>query len=136
MCWQPVGSNQPPHTSFFLGELEDITNCPPAQTLEGRTEVANGGTITTTDNQLLISGYEDKTVAVAEGASPYVLTVNAPAWVQGTGSQQATASTPKQPQRKIITYTTTLTGGAFSGTTRLIKQGEGVLLHGLCSFAA
>ncbi len=128
MCWQPVGYNQPPHTSFFLGELEDITNCPPAQTLEGRTEVANGGTITTTDNQLLISGYEDKTVAVAEGASPYVLTVNAPAWVQGTGSQQATASTPKQPQRKIITYTTTLTGGAFSGTTRLIKQGEGVLV--------
>ena len=128
MTWQSVGYNQPPHTSFFLGELEEITNCPPAVTIEGRTEVANGGTINTTDNHLLVSGYENKTIAVAEGASPYILTVNAPAWVQGSGSQQATGSTPKQPELVITTYTTTLTGGAFSGTTRLVKQGEGILV--------
>lgn len=128
MTWQSVGYNQPPHTSFFLGELEGITNCPPAVTIEGRTEVANGGTINTTDNHLLVSGYENKTIAVAEGASPYILTVNAPAWVQGSGSQQATGSTPKQPELVITAYTTTLTGGAFSGTTRLVKQGEGILV--------
>lgn len=128
MTWQSVGYNQPPHTSFFLGELENITNCPPAVTLEGRTEVANGGTITTTDNHLLVSGYENKTIAVANGASPYILTVNAPAWVKGGGSQQATSSTPKQPERTVVNYTTTLTGGAFSGSTRLVKQGEGILV--------
>ena len=29
MTWQSVGYNQPPHTSFFLGEMEGITNCQP-----------------------------------------------------------------------------------------------------------
>ena len=128
MCWQSVGYNMPPHPSFFLGELENITVAPPPLMLRGRTEVQNGATIASTDDHLLVSGYEDKTISVTDGASPYILTVNAPAWVQGGGSQQATASTPKQPQRTVITYTTTLTGGAFSGATRLVKQGEGVLV--------
>lgn len=126
MTWQPVGYNQPPHTSFFVGELEGITKEPPAITLEGRTEVTS--TIQTTNDHLLVSGYEDKTISVAEGASPYILTVNAPAWVKGSGAQQAVASTPKQPEQIIENYTTTLTGGAFSGATRLIKQGEGTLV--------
>ena len=128
MTWQSIGYNQPPHPSFFLGELEGITNCPPAITLEGRTEVQNGGTIQTTDAQLLVSGYENKTISVQNDASPYLLIVNAPAWVKGSGARQAVSSTPKQPQRTIETYTTTLTGGAFSGATRLVKQGEGVLV--------
>lgn len=126
MAWQCVGYNQPPHPSFFLGNLENITIAPPPLMLDGRTEVT--GSIGTTDSHLLISGYEDKTIAVQDGASPYILTVNAPAWVQGTGSQQATSSTPKSPERNVITYTTTLTGGAFAGSMRLVKQGEGVLV--------
>ena len=126
MTWQSVGYNQPPHPSFFLGELEGITKEPPALTLEGRTEV--NGTIQTTDDHLLVSGYENKTIAVADGASPYILTVNTPAWVKGSGAQQAVASTPKQPARTVETYTTTLTGGAFSGATRIVKQGEGTLV--------
>ena len=126
MTWQSVGYNQPPHPSFFLGELEGITKEPPALTLEGRTEVS--GSISTTDDHLLISGYENKTIAVTDGASPYILTVNTPAWVKGSGAMQATASTPKQPAREVVTYTTTLTGGAFSGATRLVKQGEGTLV--------
>ena len=128
MTWQSIGYNQPPHTSFFVGELEGITNCPPAITLEGRTEVANGGTIQTTDEHLLVSGYEDKTISVSDGAAPYVLTVNAPAWVKGSGAQQAVTTTPKQPARTVETYTTTLTGGAFGGATRIVKQGEGRLV--------
>ena len=125
MTWQSVGYNQPPHPSFFLGELEGITKEPPAITLEGRTEVE--GTIGSGDH-LLVSGYEDKTISVQDGASPWILTVNTPAWIQGTGSRQATASTPLRPERNTITYTTTLTGGAFGGATHLVKQGEGVLV--------
>ena len=128
MTWQCVGYNQPPHPSFFLGEMEGITKEPPANTLEGRTEVLNGATIGTTDAHLLISGYENKTVSVADGAQPYILTVNAPAWVKGSGSRQATSSTPKLPTQTVETFTTTLTGGAFGGSTRVIKQGEGVLV--------
>lgn len=128
IAWQCVGYNQPPHVSFFLGELEDITIAPPPLMLEGRTEVADGATISTTTDHLLVSGYENKTISVADGASPWVLTVNAPAWVKGSGSQQAVASTPKAPARTVETFTTTLTGGAFSGETRIVKQGEGVLV--------
>ena len=128
MAWQCVGYNQPPHPSFFLGELEGITQAPPPLLLRGRTEVQNGATIQTTTDHLLISGYEDKTISVAADASPYILTVNAPAWVKGSGAQQAVASTPKAPARTVINYTTTLTGGAFSGATRLVKQGEGTLV--------
>jgi len=128
MCWQNVGYNQPPHVSFFLGELEDITIAPPPLVLRGRTELQNGATIQTTDAHLLVSGYEDQTFTVEEGAAPRVLTVNAPAWVKGSGSQQATSGTLKSPARTIINYTTTLTGGAFGGNTRLVKQGEGTLV--------
>lgn len=125
MTWQCVGYNQPPHPSFFLGEMEGITNEPPAITLEGRTEVT--GSISGGD-QLLISGYENKTVSVQDGAAPNVLYVNAPALVAGSGSQQATSSTPKLPAQTVTTYTTTLTGGAFGGAMRLVKQGEGILV--------
>ena len=128
MTWQCVGYNQPPHASFFLGELEGITQAPPPLLLRGRKTVANGSAIGTTQDHLLICGYEDQTFTVEEGASPYILTVNTPAWVKGTGAQQATAATPKQPARTIINYTTTLTGGAFTGSTRLVKQGEGTLI--------
>ena len=128
MVWQCVGYNQPPHLSYFLGELENITVAPPPLMLEGRTEVAAGATIETTSDHLLVSGYENKTIAVADGASPYILTVNAPAWVKGTGDQQATRSTPATPERVVERYTTTLTGGAFSGATRIVKQGEGTLV--------
>lgn len=125
MTWQSVGYNQPPHPSFFLGEMEGITNEPPAITLEGRTEVK--GSVSGGD-QLLISGYENKTVSVQDGAAPNVLYVNAPALVSGSGSQQATSSTPKLPAQTVTTYTTTLTGGAFGGAMRLVKQGEGILV--------
>ncbi len=128
MVWQCVGYNQPPHVSYFIGEAEGITQAPPPLILEGRTEVLSGATIATTSDHLLVSGYENKTISVQDGASPYLLTVNAPAWVQGTGSKQAVSGTPKQPKQNIEIYTTTLTGGAFSGATRLVKQGEGVLV--------
>ena len=135
MAWQCIGYNQPPHPSFFLGNVEGITVAPPPLLLRGRTEVADGGTIGTTADHLLISGYDDKTIAVIDGASPYILTVNTPAWVQGTGgtlqndgSVKALSNTPKQPRRNVVSYTTTLTGGGFTGGTRLVKQGEGTLV--------
>ncbi|MBP5340279.1 MAG: carbohydrate-binding protein [Prevotella sp.] len=128
IAWQCVGYNQPPHVSYFLGELEGITQAPPPLILRGRKELADGASIGTTSDHLLISGYSDQSFNVQDGASPYILTINTPAWVKGTGSKQATSSTPKQPNLNIVTYTTTLTGGAFSGNTRLVKQGEGTLI--------
>ena len=118
MCWQMCGYNQPPHVSYFLGQLEDITVAPPPLTLNGRTEVAEGATIKDGDH-LLISAQKDATFVVEEGASPSILTVNTPSWTQGTGNNT---------NIKTTHYTHTLTGGAFTGAMRLVKQGEGKLI--------
>lgn len=123
MVWQMCGYNQPPHVSYFLGELEGITQAPPALTMTNRTEIANGGSITTNDEVLITCETNNMEVSVADGASPYIYIDNAPSWVQGTNSTSTT-----NPDIKYEYYTHTLTGGAFSGTTRIIKQGDGTLV--------
>ena len=119
MVWQMMAYNQPPHLSYFLGEMEGITVAPPPLTNRDRTEVANGGTISTTTDHLLMAETDDMTVNVTNGAAPYMLTVNTPTWVQGHDNNNNITTT---------TYTHTLTGGAFTGSMRLVKQGDGVLV--------
>jgi autotransporter-associated beta strand protein len=125
MAWQCMGYNQPPHPSFFLGEAEGITVAPPPVTLAGRTVVPNGATLQTTTAHLLLADQGNMTVSVADGASPWIVTDNAPCIVQGSGADNETGKTP---QPTLTAYTHTLTGGAFSGKTRLVKQGEGTLV--------
>ena len=124
MVWQSVGYNQPPHKSYFLGELEGITVAPPPYTMTGRTEVKNGGTITTTDEHLLVCEFNDTKVSIAEGASPYIVTFNVPSSVEGTA---ASNSTVKKTAINTSYYTCEVSGGALTGPTRLIKQGDGIL---------
>ena len=124
MVWQMCGYNQPPHVSYFLGELEDITQAPPALTMTDRTEVANGGTISHDGETVITCETNNMTVSVADGATPYIYIDNAPSWVQGTGSTVTTGS----PVINYAYYTHTLTGGAFAGTMRLVKQGDGTLV--------
>lgn len=120
MVWQMMAYNQPPHLSYFLGELEGITVAPPTLTNEGRTEIENGGTISSgsSNDHLLICETNDMTVSVSDGAAPAVLVVNTPTWVQGHDNNNNITTT---------TYTHTLTGGAFTGAMRLVKQGNGIL---------
>ena len=121
MVWQMCGYNQPPHVSYFLGELEGITMAPPVLTMADRQEVADGGSIGSSldDQQVLLALTNDATVSVADGAKPYIFIDNAPSWVQGHDNNDN------------ITYeyfTHTLTGGAFTGDMRLVKQGDGTLV--------
>ncbi len=127
MVWQPVGYNQPPHVSYFLGELEGITMAPPPLTLTGRTEILGGSTIDASLNgkHVLLDDYADATVSVADGAAPYIFTDNAPQWVKGN-DQNGTSKWNFQID--YVPYTHTLTGGAFTGAMRLVKQGEGTLV--------
>ena len=139
MVWQMMAYNQPPHLSYFLGELEGITVAPPTLTNEGRTEIADEGTVGRTGDRehLLICETGDMTVSVEDGAAPSILTVNTPTWVQGT-DENGTSGTKVRgdgsvgatnlPEIRTTTYTHTLTGGAFAGTMRLVKQGDGVLV--------
>lgn len=121
MVWQMCGYNQPPHTSFFLGKAEGITNTPPPLTMDGRTEVAPGGTIDASTDGLhvLLAETADATYAVAPGAAPAILTDNAPSWVQGNNGNNRISRTY---------YTHTLTGSALTGSMRLVKQGDGTLV--------
>ena len=120
MVWQMCGYNQPPHVSYFLGELEGITQAPPPLTMTGRTEIANNGSIGSGENgqQVLMAATSDMTVSVADGAAPGILFDNAPSWVQGHNDNN-----------NITTeyFTHKLTGGAFTGSMRLVKQGDGTL---------
>ena len=126
MVWQMCGYNQPPHVSYFLGELEKITVAPPPLTMSGRSEVANGGTINSSlnNNHVIICETNNTTVSIENGASPYILTFNIPSWVQGSApSECATQNTNITYQ----TYKCDVTGGGLSGNARLVKQGDGIL---------
>lgn len=125
MVWQSVGYNQPPHKSYFVGELEGITIAPPPFTMEGRTEIANGGTISSAnaEQHVMVCETANTNITVAEGANPYIATFNVPSHVQGTNS-------PLLNGRAVINYeyfTCNVTGAAFTGDMRLVKQGDGIL---------
>ena len=124
MVWQMHAYNQPPHLSYFLGELEGITVPPPPLTTTGRTIIGNGATIGSNYNgqHLLHNEYANTSLNVTDGAEPYILTVNVPTWVQGTNSTSTT-----NPYIIRTTYTCNLNGGSLAGSMRLIKQGDGIL---------
>lgn len=120
MVWQMCGYNQPPHVSYFLGELEGITQAPPALTMTDRIEIANEGSITLSqdDQQLIMAELNNMTVSVAEGAKPYIFFDNAASHVIGHDNNNYI---------EHVYYKHTLTGGAFTGEMRLVKQGDGIL---------
>lgn len=125
MVWEPCGYNQPPHASFFVGELEGYTAAPPSLTMTGRTEVGNGGTISADGTDIIACETNDMTIAVKDGVAPTTFIDNAPSWVQGSAPSEATASSYTI---KYNYYTHTLTGGAFTGSMNLVKQGAGTLV--------
>ncbi len=123
IVWQSMGYNQPPHKSYFLGEMEGITVAPPPFTMTDRTEVANGGTITTTTDHLIVCETNDTKITITDGASPYMVTFNVPSHVTGNAASNSTAT----PAPTYEYYTCEVTGGALTGSTRLVKQGDGTL---------
>ena len=127
MVWQMCGYNQPPHASYFLGEMEGITIAPPPLTTTGRTIVSNGSTIGSDLNghHVLVSENADMNVSIASGVQPSVLTINVPTWVQGTAPSECTT---KETKINRTTYTCTVTGNGIGGSARLVKQGDGTLV--------
>ena len=125
MVWQPCGYNQAPHASYFLGELEGITIAPPPLTTTGREEVGTAVTTSLNGKHALLDTSADATVNIAEGASPAIFTDNVPSWVQGSAPSECTT---KETEITYTYYTHTLTGAAFTGSTRLVKQGDGTLV--------
>ena len=119
ICWQMCGYNQPPHTSFFLGEKEGITAPPPPMITNGRLVFKGGGVWDKTSanwlreeeiasfedgDQVLfdVSNGEDVTLSLSETVTPANLTVNS------SGD-----------------YTLNASAGKIAGNTALVKQGDG-----------
>ena len=126
MVWQMCGYNQPPHLSYFMGELEGITTPPPPLTMTGREEVGNNGSITSALNgkHVIVCKTDDTKVNIEDGAQPYILTFNVPTWVQGTAPSECGT---KNTAINTEVYTCHVTGGGLAGEARLIKQGDGIL---------
>ena len=101
--WQMTAYNQPPHVSYFLGKAEGITVPPPPVMSNGRTVVADAITVDHAGKHVLLTAAAGGEVNVAEGAAPYILTVNG------------------------LQNDWTLTGASFGGDMRLIKQGQAAL---------
>ena len=134
MVWQMCGYNQPPHLSYFLGELEGITIAPPPLTMTNRTEVSNNGTVGSSLNgqHVIICETGNSNISIEAGAQPGVLTFNVPTWVQGTAVSE---STNQNAKINYVTYSCTVTGGGISGSGRLVKQGDGTLTLPKTDFA-
>jgi autotransporter-associated beta strand protein len=126
MVWETIGYNQPPHPSYFLGDMEGITVAPPALVATDRQRVTNGGTINATlaDQQVLVYENQNSTISVEDGVRPWNVIFNTPSWTQGQNGSETSAKLAPVTNY----YTTTVTGGAFAGSMRLIKQGEGELI--------
>lgn len=121
MNWQMCGYNQPPHVSFALSSFEDITIPPAPNTMTGRTEIGNNGTLDASLNgkHVAICETGDMTVSAADGVSPAILTVNTPTWVEGHNNNDNITTK---------TFTHTISSGSFEGNMKLIKQGDGKLV--------
>ena len=119
MVWETIGYNQPPHTSYFLGEFEGITVAPPCLTTTGRELIPAGGTIGSDmdGKQVLVFQNSDNNVTIADGAQPWVAIFNVPGWVRGNNPSETSATVAPT----FIYYTCTVTGGGLAGTTRLVK---------------
>ncbi|MBQ3805587.1 MAG: hypothetical protein II844_07260 [Prevotella sp.] len=122
MVWQTEGYNQPPHPSFFVGELEGLTQAPPPSTWTNRTGIGNGGTISTSYNGKDVLVWPDGngseySVAIASGAKPSTIYLNSRTTIEGGD---------------LVNYTETkhtwdrirLTGYGLSGSTNVCKQGS------------
>ena len=122
MVWQTEGYNQPPHTSYFVGELEGLTQAPPPMTWTGRTGIGNNGSITTALNGRDVFIWPDGNgsqyyVNINSGAQPYTLYLNSRTTVEGGDRVNYTET--KHTWDRIW-----LRGSGLSGTTNLCKQGS------------
>ncbi len=114
VCWQMCGYNQPPHVSFFLGDLEGITLPPPPVMTNDKllysgngtwndSWTKNGSSVAYSEGQSLLFDADNGGIVTLSGSvSPELLTVNS-----------------------MGNYT--LQSGSLSGAMRLNKQGAGTL---------
>ena len=126
MVWQMCAYNQPPHLSYFLGEMEGFTQAPPTLTNTNRTELSSNDVITSSNDNAQVMVYGTGSIGIEDGASPLVLFVNVPSVVSGTGDNDNIKYSYGSCQLGA-TINGTDYKGDLTGSMRLVKQGDGLL---------
>lgn len=121
MVWQTEGYNQPPHPSFFVGELEGLTQAPPPLTWTGRDKDYNGelrGSLIGGKDVLIMTTGEgqERSIKVNANACPSTLFINSRTTIEG-GDRVAYTETKHTWDRVRFTE------NPFTGTTNICKQG-------------
>lgn len=121
MVWQTEGYNQPPHPSFFVGELEGLTQAPPPLTWTGRSVDYSGelrGSLIGGKDVLIMTNGEgqERSIKVNQNACPSTLFINSRTTIEG-GDQVAYKETKHTWDRVRFTE------NPFTGTTNICKQG-------------
>lgn len=122
MVWQVCGYNQPPHVSFFMGEMEGLTKVPVPLTMADRTEItSDGGAFPTGSDVKDVFAYNKTNVKLpAGGASPRSLIIDVPSTVSGNDGAK-------------ILYgwnVSHMNNEPLTGEANLVKQGDGLLNMG------
>lgn len=127
MVWQPCAYNQPPHASFFLGNIEGITQAPPPLTNSGREEITAGSTISTECNgkkMMFVSPTTGNSNFYFTGKiSPAELIVNVPTLVSGNDDNNNITYACR-----TCTFSNKDSNDGIQGDTHFVKQGEGLLV--------
>ncbi|NDW19126.1 T9SS C-terminal target domain-containing protein [Dysgonomonas sp. 216] len=121
IAWQMCGYNQPPHTSFFLGELEGITLPPPPVMDNQRLVFKNSAT--TWDNSSANWIKDGVNSSFADGE-------NVLFDVSGPTAQIALTSVVSPKSMYVNStndYSFNMTSGKLSGAMNLLKQGPATL---------
>ena len=126
MVWQMCAYNQPPHVSYFLGEMEGFTQAPPTLTNSNRTELSSGDVITSSYDDKQVMVYGTGSIGIEDGASPSVLFVNVPSTVSGNDDNDNIKYSYSSCQLGA-TIDGTNYKGDLTGSMRLVKQGDGLL---------
>lgn len=119
MVWESEGYNQPPHVSYFMGEMEGLTKVPVPYTMAGRVEITeDGGEIPVSANGKDVFVYNKGNVKIPNGGvSPRSLIINTPSSVDGNDGNGI-----------FRVYSETQLGnGSLMGGMNLVKQGDGML---------
>ena len=118
--WQMTGYNQPPHVSYYLGELEGITLPPPPLCTNGKKVVGANGSVSSADN----------------GEFLYIGECNSPAtqsvekyfgkydFEQTTNTTTVSGSVAPKGIQVFAFNNEVLSGGTLTGDMRLLKLGQ------------
>lgn len=122
MVWQMCAYNQPPHVSFFMGEMEGLTKVPVPNTMKNRMEVSNNGNVTSEHNGKDVILYGAGKYGIDGDNSPKTVIVDVPSTVSGNDDNNNITYSYGQTQLGTGSYK-----GNMTGDMTLVKQGDGLL---------